>query len=88
MVSRAVDLSPIMRMCSDRGPIKLMPWSLQMSTKVAFSDKKPYPCHSNQAMSSCTTAQAASGKVAAVRTGCRASQPWLTAAAMMLGMLR
>ncbi len=45
MVSRAVDLSPMMRMCSERGPMKLMPWSLQMSTKVAFSDRKPYPCH-------------------------------------------
>lgn len=43
MVSRAVDLSPIVRMCSDLGPMNSMPWSLQMSTNVEFSDRNPYP---------------------------------------------
>ena len=41
MVSRAVDLSPIVRMCSERGPMNSMPWSAQMSTNVAFSERKP-----------------------------------------------
>lgn len=41
IVSRAVDLSPITRMCSERGPMNSIPWSAQMSTKVAFSDKNP-----------------------------------------------
>lgn len=41
MVSRAVDLSPMTRICSDLGPMNSMPWSLQMSTKVAFSDRNP-----------------------------------------------
>lgn len=41
MVSLAVDLSPMTRMCSDFGPMNSMPWSAQMSTKVAFSERKP-----------------------------------------------
>ena len=43
IVSRAVDLSPISLMESDLGPMNSMPWSAQMSTNVAFSDRKPYP---------------------------------------------
>jgi hypothetical protein len=43
MVSRAVDLSPIVRMCSERGPMNSIPWSAQISTNVAFSERKPYP---------------------------------------------
>lgn len=41
MVSLAVDLSPMTRMCSDFGPMNSMPWSAQMSTNVAFSERKP-----------------------------------------------
>ena len=41
MVSRAVDLSPIVRIWLGWGPMKWIPWSLQMSTKPAFSDRKP-----------------------------------------------
>ena len=43
MVSLAVDLSPIIVMESEFGPMKFSPWSLQMSTKAAFSERKPYP---------------------------------------------
>lgn len=41
MVSLAVDLSPITRTWSDLGPMNSMPWSLQMSMKVEFSDRNP-----------------------------------------------
>jgi hypothetical protein len=41
IVSRAVDLSPMVRIWSEEGPMNSMPWSLQMSTNVAFSDRKP-----------------------------------------------
>ena len=36
-------LSPIMRMCSDFGPIKVNPWSSTISAKSGFSDKNPTP---------------------------------------------
>lgn len=48
IVSRAVDLSPMVLMESGFGPMKLMPWSLQISTKPAFSDRNPYPCMNQQ----------------------------------------
>ena len=37
----AVILSPIMVMCSGRGPMKVKPWAFTMSAKRAFSDRKP-----------------------------------------------
>ena len=36
-------LSPIILMCSDFGPINLIPCASSFSTKPKFSDKKPYP---------------------------------------------
>ena len=41
IVSLAVDLSPMVRMCSAFGPMNSMSWSAQMSTKLAFSDRNP-----------------------------------------------
>ena len=37
----AVILSPIMRMCSGLGPMKVKPWAFTISAKRAFSDRKP-----------------------------------------------
>jgi hypothetical protein len=37
----AVDLSPMTLMCWGSGPMNSMPWSRQISTKPAFSDRKP-----------------------------------------------
>ena len=34
-------LSPMMRMCSDVGPMKVMECSSRISAKRAFSDRKP-----------------------------------------------
>ncbi len=34
-------LSPMMRMCSDFGPMKVMPWLSRISAKRAFSERKP-----------------------------------------------
>jgi hypothetical protein len=36
-------LSPIMRICSELGPMKIMPCSSTISAKAAFSDRKPTP---------------------------------------------
>jgi hypothetical protein len=41
IVSRAVALSPITLICAGLGPINSRPWSVQISTKLAFSDRKP-----------------------------------------------
>jgi len=41
MVALAVDLSPMARIDSGEGPTKVMPWSLQISAKLAFSARKP-----------------------------------------------
>ena len=40
-VALASILSPMMRMCSDVGPMKVMPCSSRISAKRAFSDRKP-----------------------------------------------
>jgi hypothetical protein len=40
-VCLAVILSPMMRMCSGLGPMKVMPWASTISAKRAFSDRKP-----------------------------------------------
>ena len=37
----AVILSPITRMCSGLGPMKVKPWAPTISAKRAFSDRKP-----------------------------------------------
>ena len=34
-------LSPMMRICSALGPMKVMLWSARISAKRAFSDRKP-----------------------------------------------
>jgi hypothetical protein len=39
----AVTLSPMIRICSGDGPIKVMPCSATTSAKRAFSDRKPTP---------------------------------------------
>ena len=36
-------LSPMVRMCSALGPMKVMSWSCRISAKRAFSLRKPYP---------------------------------------------
>ncbi len=41
MVSRAVLLSPMRRICCGLGPMNSRPWSLQISTNSARSDRKP-----------------------------------------------
>ncbi len=40
-VSLAVILSPMMRMCSDVGPMKVIWCSSRISAKRAFSDRNP-----------------------------------------------
>ena len=40
-VALASILSPMMRMCSDVGPMKVMSWPSRISAKRAFSDRKP-----------------------------------------------
>lgn len=40
-VCLAVILSPMTRMCSGLGPMKVMPWASTISAKRAFSDRKP-----------------------------------------------
>ncbi len=42
-VSRALALSPICLMLSGLGPMKRIPVELQISAKLAFSARKPYP---------------------------------------------
>ena len=36
-------LSPMIRMCSGLGPMKVMPWSPTISAKLAFSDRSRSP---------------------------------------------
>jgi hypothetical protein len=43
MVSRAMALSPMARICSGPGPMKVMLQLLQTSAKWAFSERKPKP---------------------------------------------
>ena len=40
-VCLAVILSPMTRMCSAFGPMKVMPWASTISAKRAFSDRNP-----------------------------------------------
>jgi len=43
IVSRAVALSPIERICSGVGPMKVIPDRVQISLNSAFSARNPYP---------------------------------------------
>ena len=40
-VCLALILSPMTRICSGLGPMKVMPWASTISAKRAFSDRKP-----------------------------------------------
>ena len=40
-VCLALILSPMTRMCSGLGPMKVMPWAPTISAKRAFSERKP-----------------------------------------------
>ncbi len=42
-MERAWALSPMSRMASGDGPMKVMPQARQISAKAAFSDRRPYP---------------------------------------------